>query len=186
MDDWESEWQRKGATLSDKTAREEFGLTQDDIVRQSGLERSTTGEAPCTETPGCGFSGEKWKLLSSRSTGTTILQAPCRYSNCPDSIVCIFSRCRKDRDHFVRSYPPCNNRSRCLNPFISRLKGHCFQLVCLAADILKELLYKISSRVVSLVGKGKYRTAPSPSVPVRGQTASRSNSARNSNSAVGY
>jgi hypothetical protein len=34
MDDlaWESEWQRKGATLSlvsDKTARKEFGLTQD-------------------------------------------------------------------------------------------------------------------------------------------------------------
>ena len=25
------EWQRKGATLSDKTAREEFGLTQDEI-----------------------------------------------------------------------------------------------------------------------------------------------------------
>ena len=31
--EWESEWQRKGATLSDKTAREEYGLTQDDIVR---------------------------------------------------------------------------------------------------------------------------------------------------------
>ena len=30
---WEEreEWRRKGATLSDKTAREEFGLTQDDI-----------------------------------------------------------------------------------------------------------------------------------------------------------
>lgn len=28
----DSEWQRKGATLSDKTAREEFGLTQDVIV----------------------------------------------------------------------------------------------------------------------------------------------------------
>ncbi len=33
MDELDSEWQRKGATLSDKTAREEFGLTQDDIVR---------------------------------------------------------------------------------------------------------------------------------------------------------
>lgn len=33
MNEWESEWQRKGATLSDKTAREEYGLTQDDIVR---------------------------------------------------------------------------------------------------------------------------------------------------------
>src|SRR5258708_34290897 len=26
------EWARKGATLSDKTAREEFGLTQDEII----------------------------------------------------------------------------------------------------------------------------------------------------------
>ena len=29
----DSEWQRKGATLSDKTARNEFGLTQDEIVQ---------------------------------------------------------------------------------------------------------------------------------------------------------
>jgi hypothetical protein len=28
-----AEWQRKGATLSDKTARKEFGLTQDGIVQ---------------------------------------------------------------------------------------------------------------------------------------------------------
>jgi len=33
MDNLDSEWQRKGATLSDKTARTEFGLTQDEIVR---------------------------------------------------------------------------------------------------------------------------------------------------------
>ena len=33
MEDLESEWQCKGATLSDKTAREEFGMTQDEIVR---------------------------------------------------------------------------------------------------------------------------------------------------------
>src|SRR2546422_8399748 len=33
LEEWESEWHRKGATLSDKTAREEYGLTQDDIVR---------------------------------------------------------------------------------------------------------------------------------------------------------
>src|SRR5216117_2318244 len=32
MDDLDSEWQHKGATLSDKTAREEFGLTQDEIL----------------------------------------------------------------------------------------------------------------------------------------------------------
>jgi hypothetical protein len=33
VDEWDSEWQRKGATLSDKTAREEFGLTRDEIVQ---------------------------------------------------------------------------------------------------------------------------------------------------------
>ncbi len=33
MDDPDSEWQRQGATLSDKTARKEFGLTQDEIVQ---------------------------------------------------------------------------------------------------------------------------------------------------------
>ena len=33
MNDLESEWQRKGATLSDKTARKELGLTQDEIVQ---------------------------------------------------------------------------------------------------------------------------------------------------------
>ena len=32
MDNLDSEWRRKGATLSDKTARREFGLTQDEIV----------------------------------------------------------------------------------------------------------------------------------------------------------
>ena len=34
MGDLDSEWQRKGATLSDKTARTEFGLTQDEIVQE--------------------------------------------------------------------------------------------------------------------------------------------------------
>jgi hypothetical protein len=33
MDDLDSEWRRKGATLSHKTAQEEFGLTWEDIVR---------------------------------------------------------------------------------------------------------------------------------------------------------
>jgi hypothetical protein len=31
--DLDSEWPRRGATLSDKTARKEFGLTQDEIVQ---------------------------------------------------------------------------------------------------------------------------------------------------------
>jgi hypothetical protein len=33
MDDLEYEWRRKGGTLSDKTAREEFGLTQAEIIQ---------------------------------------------------------------------------------------------------------------------------------------------------------
>lgn len=33
MDDLDSEWQRKGTTLSDKSARNEFGLTQDEIFQ---------------------------------------------------------------------------------------------------------------------------------------------------------
>jgi hypothetical protein len=33
MDDLESEWRRKGATVSHKTAQKEFGLTWEEIVR---------------------------------------------------------------------------------------------------------------------------------------------------------
>ena len=32
MEDLDSHWQGKGATLSDKTARKEFGLTQEEII----------------------------------------------------------------------------------------------------------------------------------------------------------
>jgi hypothetical protein len=39
MDYSDSEWQRKGATLSDKTAREEFGLTRDEIIQ--GIQAGT-------------------------------------------------------------------------------------------------------------------------------------------------
>ncbi len=33
MDYPDSEWRRKGATLSDKTARDEFALTEDEIIQ---------------------------------------------------------------------------------------------------------------------------------------------------------
>ena len=33
MDELDSEWQRKGGTLSDKTARKEFGLTDGEILQ---------------------------------------------------------------------------------------------------------------------------------------------------------
>ena len=32
MDDGDSMWSRKGATLSDKSARQEFGLSQQEII----------------------------------------------------------------------------------------------------------------------------------------------------------
>jgi hypothetical protein len=32
MDDGDSMWSRKGAALSDKSARQEFGLTQQEII----------------------------------------------------------------------------------------------------------------------------------------------------------
>ena len=41
MDDLNSEWQRKGGTLSDKSARKEFGLTQDQIAAAVGKDRSS-------------------------------------------------------------------------------------------------------------------------------------------------
>jgi hypothetical protein len=45
MNDLNSEWQSKGATLSDKTAQKEFGLTQDEILRaiRSGMLRCREG-----------------------------------------------------------------------------------------------------------------------------------------------
>jgi hypothetical protein len=36
MDELDSEWRRSGASLSDRTAREEFGLTRDPIVQAIG------------------------------------------------------------------------------------------------------------------------------------------------------
>jgi hypothetical protein len=33
MNELDSEWKRKGATLSDKSSRQEYGLTQDEIYR---------------------------------------------------------------------------------------------------------------------------------------------------------
>lgn len=45
MDIQNEEWQRKGATLSDKTARQEFGLTQDEIsTSTAGSSASQAGD----------------------------------------------------------------------------------------------------------------------------------------------
>ena len=45
MEDLNSEWQRKGATLSDKAARKEFGLTQEEIADQLRVSRSPVLQA---------------------------------------------------------------------------------------------------------------------------------------------
>jgi hypothetical protein len=47
------EWRRKGATLSDKTACREFGLTRDEIYDAIGARaRCNTARPPCTGTRG--------------------------------------------------------------------------------------------------------------------------------------
>ena len=46
------EWQRKGATLSDKTARQEFGLTQARFTTRSTRPRCSTAKPICKGTRG--------------------------------------------------------------------------------------------------------------------------------------
>lgn len=58
----DEEWNRKGATLSDKTARKEFALTQDEIVAAIDAGRLTE-LASCTAIPGfgsCGARSRSW------------------------------------------------------------------------------------------------------------------------------
>lgn len=58
MDNQDSEWQRTGATLSDKTARKEFGLTQEEIV-----EAIRAGTLRCQV---CSMHGNPWLRLLRR------------------------------------------------------------------------------------------------------------------------
>ncbi len=71
MDDLDSEWQRKGATLSDKTARREFGLTQNEIVRAIRAGTLHYRRTPSSGTPSCGCFDGRSKRWSSGSTGPT-------------------------------------------------------------------------------------------------------------------
>jgi hypothetical protein len=71
MDELDSEWRRKGATLSDKTARKEFWLTRDEIVRAIRVGMLHYREGSMYGTPGYGFFAERWKDSSGRSTGIT-------------------------------------------------------------------------------------------------------------------
>jgi predicted AAA+ superfamily ATPase len=58
MNDLNAEWQWKGATLSDKTARKEFGLTQDEILRAA-----RAGKLHCRESS---MHGNPWLRLLRR------------------------------------------------------------------------------------------------------------------------
>jgi hypothetical protein len=68
MDDPDSEWRRKGATLSHKTTQEEFGLTWEEIVRaiRGGKLQYREGSICGNPRPGCGFSGERWRCWYAR------------------------------------------------------------------------------------------------------------------------
>ena len=52
MDEMDSEWLWKGTTLSDKTACNEFGLTQDEIIRAIRAGTLHYREGSCTGTRG--------------------------------------------------------------------------------------------------------------------------------------
>ena len=62
--DLDSEWQHKGATLSDKTARKEFGLTQDEIVQAI-----RAGKLHCREAS---MHGNPWLRLLRREVEVLI------------------------------------------------------------------------------------------------------------------
>ena len=52
-------WTRKGATLSDKSARQEFGLTQEEIYAAIRAGKLRYREQTCTATRGSGCCGTK-------------------------------------------------------------------------------------------------------------------------------
>jgi hypothetical protein len=59
MELYGDEWVRKGATLSDKTARAEFGLTQDEIIAAIRAGKLQYRPAAMQGTRGCGCSAER-------------------------------------------------------------------------------------------------------------------------------
>jgi hypothetical protein len=64
MDDLDSEWRRKGATLSNKTAQEEFGLTWEEIVRAI-----RAGKLHCQQQS---MRGNPWLRLLRREVETLV------------------------------------------------------------------------------------------------------------------
>ena len=64
MDDVDSEWRRQGATLSHKTAQEEFGLTWEEIVRAI-----RAGKLHCQQQS---MHGNPWLRLHRREVETLV------------------------------------------------------------------------------------------------------------------
>ena len=75
MDDLDSEWQRKGATLSDKTARKEYGLTQDEIVRAIRAGKLQHREASMHGNPWLRLLRREVKALVKKKHGDDYLKA---------------------------------------------------------------------------------------------------------------
>ncbi len=71
MEFHDEEWGRKGATLSDKTARSEFGLTQDEIIAAIDAGKLQYRTASMHGNPGrAASSGSSCSPPTRRSTGT--------------------------------------------------------------------------------------------------------------------
>ena len=64
MDFPNEDWQRKGATLSDKTARAEFGLTQDEIIAAIRAGKLQYRLSSMHGTRGCGSFAGKSRISS--------------------------------------------------------------------------------------------------------------------------
>jgi hypothetical protein len=72
----DSEWARKGATLSDKTARSEYGLTQDKIFAAIDAGKLQYRPPQSTETRGSGCSAARSKI----SPGPCTVNGSCENS----------------------------------------------------------------------------------------------------------
>ncbi len=71
MSESDSMWSRKGATMSDKSARQEFGLTQQEIIAAIRVGKLQFREATCTATRGIGYCGTKSNLSFETRAGWT-------------------------------------------------------------------------------------------------------------------
>jgi transcriptional regulator with XRE-family HTH domain len=69
-----SEWQRKGATLSDKTARKEFGLTQEEIVQAIRARKLQYREGSMFGNPWLRFLRREVEALVKRKHGGDYLK----------------------------------------------------------------------------------------------------------------